>query len=145
MKKQILLLALLTPFFLHSQDCPDPIVEKFEKVTNLAFAEDYSDCPVSMVGYFVSNEFPAGYLKPRKIRKDFVFRCSNGKHEPSSSVPMTLDDFGKYFVISKDRAEPFFEMEKGTKIEFTGKNYIHKVYGKPLGSYFVIDDFVVLE
>lgn len=142
MKIAALLLILLISSSIQGQDCDSPSLENYEKVTDFAFAESYEECPVMIVGYFFRTGFPSGYLIPKKIRKHFLFQCTDASGELNQSP---LGTHGDFFAIDSGMAEPIMNLEPNSKIQITGRNLVQKTYGRVIGTYFIVEHFELLE
>jgi len=137
-KPNLLFIAIcFVTSFVFGQNCPDPIKEKYLKVTSLEFAKEFENCPVTIEAEFLSTGYLSGYRKPRKLRKMFYFQCvkvgEEGKKQGFNNVIS-----GQFFVIEKDKADLVFNLKKGDKLELTGTSFTQNYFGTKIAVFFKV-------
>lgn len=121
----------------NAQDCSEPIMQKYKKVMNSAFAKDYKDCPVIIEAEYLKEGYMKNYRKPKKIKKMYFFQCIAIDGETKSAA-ITNEKIGDFFVIDKKMADKVIDFEKGQKLKITGTTFTQNYFGTELSTFFKV-------
>jgi len=136
MKIQILAIALVFTSLALGQDCPEPTLQNYKKVTSSAFVNDYKDCPVIIEAVYFKEGYAKGYRKPKKIGKMYFFQTLSDDGTPEIN-PLSKDETGDFIVVSKELAEKAIELKGGDKVRLTGTTYQQNYLGQKLHVFFI--------